>query len=471
MANTSPINPLLAEEAQSTEVRNMRKAVTYIHQAEYGNFIGILEEFPQILVTKDADGKLPLHYASEAGREDFVHLILDLSRLGYSKREAGSIINSQTRKGLTPIMLAVDQGNHDVVELLARNDADLHLRAEDGKNALDIAAHAGYSSISKMLIEYGIKVEESRIFREIYLGAQTPGRNSSTNDTPAPTDDTDKVFSTWSGLMAEASRNDVAGILDCLNQGADIEETAKDGSTALIIAVLRGNLEAADVLIQNGANLNAINLKGWTALMAAVRDANYSAVKFLLEHGADVNHLSPDHWTGLAEAAQSGYLDILEALLKYGADTEVRSSHDWTPLMHACYRGDKACVGKLLEYGAGVESGSQRDETPMLLAAAAGHTEVVRILLGAGGHPDAAWAQKETSSEIAGALEAIERIYQLGWTPLMTACQNGHEEIVRLLLEAGANTEPRSPLKRNALEVARENGRTAIAKMLEDHAG
>ena len=51
----------------------------------------------------------------------------------------------------------------------------------------------------------------------------------------------------------------------------------------------------------------------------------------------------------------------------------------------------------------------------------------------------------------------------------MTACQNGHEEIVRLLLEAGASTRPRNPLNKSASEIARESGRTAIVSLLENY--
>ena len=107
----------------------------------------------------------------------------------------------------------------------------------------------------------------------------------------------------------------------------------------------------------------------------------------------------------------------------------------------------------------------------MLLAAAAGHTAIVRTLLNQGAQPDASWAMKTKLTTDTGDIvsDLIERTYQLGWTPLMVACQNGHQEIVRVLLQAGANTEPRSPLSKNSLEIAKENGRAEILKILEEH--
>ena len=64
--------------------------------------------------------------------------------------------------------------------------------------------------------------------------------------------------------------------------------------------------------------------------------------------------------------------------------------------------------------------------------------------------------------------ERIERVYKVGWTPLMVACQIGKLEIVEMLLYAGANTEPRSPMFKTAPEVARENGRSEVAEFLEN---
>ena len=58
-------------------------------------------------------------------------------------------------------------------------------------------------------------------------------------------------------------------------------------------------------------------------------------------------------------------------------------------------------------------------------------------------------------------------MYQLGWTPLMLACQVGNVVIARMLLDYGANTEPRSPMYKTALEIARENGRLELVTILE----
>ncbi|KAL9025658.1 MAG: hypothetical protein Q9180_007622, partial [Flavoplaca navasiana] len=54
--------------------------------------------------------------------------------------------------------------------------------------------------------------------------------------------------------------------------------------------------------------------------------------------------------------------------------------------------------------------------------------------------------------------EPEDRAHARGWTPLMLACQEGHQEIARILLEKGVNMWVKSPHDKTALEIASENG-------------
>lgn len=450
----------------------MNEAIRCLRSQKFEEFIIVLHNHPAVILKQDQFQRYLIHYAAEIGfTAAVVHILQSL--YGSHGDGAKTVIDAQSLNGLTPLMLAVEQGNDESVVELLKVGANLQLISSNGMNALDIAAHAGYASIAGVLLKHGASIPDSRKFREIYGSALTtktiPHASSEKSVSIA-----ENVVFDWSEIMESASQNDIREIEECLKKGSDIEATAKDGRTALMVAAEKAHLDAVGCLIDNGANLNATNSRGWTALMIAVRDANSAVVNFLLKRGADANHVSPDHWTALAEAAQSGHTLLVKALLEYSADTEVRSSHDWTPLMHACYRGDDDCVYRLIEAGAIIESRSQRDETPMLLAAAAGHIAIVRTLLNQGALPDASWAMKarlptDTGDTGDTVSDLIERTYQLGWTPLMVACQNGHQEIVRVLLQAGANTKPRSPLSKNSLEIAKENGRAEILKILEEH--
>ncbi|KAF2661221.1 ankyrin [Lophiostoma macrostomum CBS 122681] len=406
----------------------MNEAIRCLRHQNPDEFKTILQDHPFLISKKDHSDRYLIHYAAEIGLTDaVVHILQSLS--GLHGGGATTVIDAQSINGLTPLMLAVEQGNDDSVVELLKYGANLNLISSNGMNALDIAAHAGYATIAGKLLNHGASIPDSRKFRDIYGSTVIKAVSGASSEKVVSL--SGNVIFDWSDIMVSASRNDVRGIEQCLERGCDIEATAKDGRTALMIAAEKAHLEAVRCLIDNGANLNATNSKGWTALMIAVRDASNAVVDFLLKNGADANHLSPDHWTALAEAAQSGHTLLVKALLAFSADPEVRSSHDWTPLMHACYRGDDDCVHQLIEAGSMIESGSQRDETPILLAAAAGHIAIVRILLDQGAQPDASWALKTRLTTDTGdaGTDLIERTYQLGWTPLMVACQNGHQEI------------------------------------------
>lgn len=212
-------------------------------------------------------------------------------------------------------------------------------------------------------------------------------------------------------------------------------------------------------------------------------------MRWLIDRGADVNHLSPDRWTALSEATNNGFTRIMALLLDAGADPEIRAQSDWSPVMHAAYRGDIEAVNILLDAGAVFDEISARDATPMLLGAAAGSVAVVKRLLDVGCPPDSMWSRAAQPSSSAlhqespgsvgaeGAVtalrqeERIERVYRVGWTPLMVACQVGSLEVVVMLLDAGANPEPKSPMFKTALEIARENGKLDVVEYLEKRLG
>ena len=74
-----------------------------------------------------------------------------------------------------------------------------------------------------------------------------------------------------------------------INAGANLDIQDKDGSTALMLVIYKGNIntEIVKLLTDGGADLNLQDTDGWTALYAAVYDGNTEIVNLLINKGAD----------------------------------------------------------------------------------------------------------------------------------------------------------------------------------------
>lgn len=397
----------------------------------------------------------------------------------HNKADTRSFTDARSSNGETALMLAAAQGHKEAAEWLLIHLANVNAAATNGCTALDNAAEAGFSELAKLLITHKADTRKAKFYHQVRSRniAQGHAKALSTLNYASPPDINNDLGNetNLSSLQKEILQGDVQAIQTTLAKGADVEEFSKYGRTPLMLAASRCHHEIIDVLASSGVNINATSAKGWTTLMYAVRKKDERTVEHLISHGADVNHLSPDRWTAVAEAAYQGQKTIKKRLLECGADTESRSSHDWTPLMHATYKGDIAAVRLLLDAGADMEVMSGHDETAVLLAAVGGYTEIARLPLDAGCQPEPMWAKMPNYGSTKGVeqpeSEAIAgagvRAYAQGWTPLMLASQGGHEEIAVMLLHLGVNIEARSPHAKTALEIARENGRSDMVRILE----
>jgi ankyrin repeat protein len=117
-------------------------------------------------------------------------------------------------------------------------------------------------------------------------------------------------------------------------------------------------------------------------LRAAVLVGDVAAAEALLIAGAPPGVQDAEGRAPLHHAAAAGNLDLAALLLEYGADLSGGSTgEEWRPLVHAAYNGHSAMVQLLVASGADVtRSGGQ----PLHFAGQRGHQEICRILVDAG---------------------------------------------------------------------------------------
>ncbi|KAF0247052.1 MAG: hypothetical protein FD180_169 [Planctomycetota bacterium] len=172
-------------------------------------------------------------------------------------------------------------------------------------------------------------------------------------------------------------------------------------------------------------------------------------------------------------------LDAARARVKEMKDVNALSAEGFPPLFDAIHQGPLA-VKALLEAGSDPRIPAKNGSTPLLSAALYGNADVVEMLLKAGadarGNPDllvwAAYASRQSGRKlrllIAAGADPNAPDRKRGYTPLMTAAQNGNVTGVEVLLAAGASVEGKNNDGKTALELARDGKHQDVVEILEE---
>lgn len=179
----------------------------------------------------------------------------------------------------------------------------------------------------------------------------------------------------------------------------------------------------------------------------AVKRDDESAVIALALREFDLNTLDPDGNHALLTAMQLGSVKVANFLLdQRSVKVEVRNSRDESPLMMAALKGRVALAKRLIERKAEV---NKPGWTPLHYAATnpePSSVEMTRLMLEHHAYIDAASPNRTT--------------------PLMMAAHYGHPEVVRLLLEEGADASLKNEKGLSAIDFARRANRPAVAELI-----
>lgn len=209
---------------------------------------------------------------------------------------------------------------------------------------------------------------------------------------------------------------------------------------SLLKACEEGNWTSVQQLLNDGADIDALDKDKRSPLFLACQNGHDNIAQLLLQKGAAINTCNKDRTSPLFIACKNGHETTVDFLLKNGIDDysykEERARHVSTLIEHEHLQKSIADINLCRKTGA----------SPLLIACQEGHDSIVELLL-----------NKGADINLCTITDA---------SPLFIACQNGHNSIVQLLLNRGAEINKRRKDGYSPLFVACQNGLDKIVERL-----
>ena len=319
---------------------------------------------------------------------------------------------------------------------LLKQHADVNAADLDGTTALIYTAHQNDLEAVKLLLAAGANAKAANRYGITALA---------------------EACNIGNGDMIEA----------LLKAGADPNATIGEGETPLMTAARTGSVAGVKALLARGANVNAAESRlGETALMWAVNENHADVVKILIDAGANVNARSTffdfnfrkvasggtqailfrGGLTPLLFAARQGAIESAQALIAAQADlNQAEPDYGMTPLLEAIYNDHYDLAAVLAEKGARLEGALYLAVEMHNLDYFGNHPRkpvtdkldevgFIKLLLARGADPNGVLKIKLPGRQAQGGVTV-----PAGATPFYRAARSADLEVMRLLLEHGAD--------------------------------
>lgn len=366
-------------------------------------------------------------------------------------RLAPYLLNEPLSNGETALQMAVAQGSARMVALLLDcKGIDPNKAGADGWTPLCLAVHKNEDAIAAQLLKHALTRPDSAL----------PNGSS-------------PLY-----LAVANNRRDIAQQL--LRAGADIHLAKRGGFTPLHAACHAGHVEMVRWLLKQpplwrpnkatdeerdskgqdrSAVLNQRTAMGKTPLVLASAGGKLGVVQLLLgQEGVDPDLADTDHKAALHHAAAKGHTDVLACLLKH-PKTHVNPRDRWLPpLFHAVACGELKAAEMLLDQGADIHWRVE-DGSSILDACVHAKDGIARWLLK---RPEL----RRQDGKTLRLQTVLNRTGATGLTVLLVAASEGKTNLVRILLDHGADPHHEDALGFTALQFAIQNGHLDTAKLL-----
>jgi len=475
-------------------------------RAGYGpEAIRLIEDGADVNAT-DPLGTTPLMWAARYGDAVVVERLI----------EAGAKAAAENVFGATPMAEAALIGSEPVIRRLLAAGVDPDSPNPEGETALMLVARTGQRGAAELLLEAGADVNA----RERWAG-QTALMWAAAQSQPEM----------MTLLLANGAEVDARSTVRQWDRKVSSEprpkELSQGGLTPLMFAARVGCIACAELLLEAGADINLPDPYGVTPLLVATLNLENDFAAYLVEKGADIAAWDlygrtplyvaidmvdfPAPPRGDSAPPMSG-LQLAELLLARGANPNSQLKQ-WrppfvrlargqdntlatgaTPLLRAAHASDVAAMQLLLQHGASVDLPNASGITPLMAAAGVGVSpntsraknkteqtsiEAARLLLEAGADVNRRTHDPRRIRTDPTVREAMFGfIFQMafdyaylppsGRTALHGAAQKGWNEMIRFLVERGAELQVADATGRTPWDMAMGHYELAITEAQPD---
>lgn len=321
----------------------------FFRAVAYGNADGVRRGVDRYLHTRGSRSCSPVLVAAQHGQFEVLKLLVF----------RGANVGDRDESGWTALHFAAQSGNAGAVAFLLAQRANASAMDEHGVLPVAVAAMYGHVDIVRELCTHSGGQE--LIANVGRLDKRTVLHHAAASASPG-------ASATLEYLLANVSST------------VDIDAGDANGWTALHLATQSGSALLVDLLLTRGANMNLLTAfdcsgppdpplrvpRTDTALHLAVQHAHLGIVRLLLGHnGVDPDIVNHDNQTPLLQAVLSGQNEIAIALIDGGANPDAGDDDGRTPLLVASRAGSHELVKALLQHGARVDVMSKFGETPI----------------------------------------------------------------------------------------------------------
>jgi ankyrin repeat protein len=341
---------------------------------------------------------------------------------------------------------------------LLERGADVDAKDETEQSAYLIATSEGYLDLLRLTLRHGATVD-------------------------------DKDSWNGTGLIRAAERGHGLVVGELLRAGIDRDHVNRIGYQAIHEAVWLGEDTASyattvRVLAAGGVQLDKVSPSAGLTPLQMARERGYDGLERILRKVTNRAEKPADANAALLRAARTGDADAVAVALRAGADIEARDDHERTALLLASTYAHVAVADVLVAMGADPDALDDRHDTPWLVTGVTGSVAMLEALLpanpdltiknrygglspipaGERGHVD--YIRRVVKTDV-----DIDHVNDLGWTSMLEAVILGngsepYQEIIRILLDAGADPSIADRDGVTPLQHAEQRGYDEIADLL-----